>query len=168
MTDFVSNENVETELSLETIRAVAAKVVELHNSRNEGSTVNYKAESLLKRDFFAVAIFPERTVITQARQLREELIEAFVKSNADLLSYSICAIGTWYDAEENMSWLDISVIIADETTARELGDEYNQKAIYDLRLEKIIELTGNGMMPEEKISLSEIERLRLIISEKEK
>lgn len=41
-------------------------------------------------------------------------------------------IGGWWDTEEQRLWLELCHILPNERTARILGHEYGQKAIFDL------------------------------------
>lgn len=155
---FDDEHDLSVELSTQEIDAIVTKVVKLHE-QEAGSTVNRKAESLLGQRFFAVSLFPERSLILPERQLLEQDVRDFVRGNADLLKLSNCAVGTWYDADENESYLDISVIVASRKKAVELGNEYNQRAVFDLNKKQIIELSGDGRMPKDKKLLSDEERL---------
>ncbi len=158
------------ELSAEEIEKIVEKVVALQ-LENSGATVNRDAENLSGQKFFAVAIFPERTFFVKNQDFSDEKAEGllkqkvllFIKSNSDLLKFDECAIGSWLNTARNRIDFDISILIRDKKRAIEIGEEYNQEAIFDLRKLEIIELSGNGDIPHGKILLPDLERLRRIV-----
>jgi len=54
------------------------------------------------------------------------------------------AIGTWLDAEDGRTYLDIVVIVAERELAVSEGRKYNQIGIFDLRRKKLIRTGGTG------------------------
>ncbi len=150
-----------TELSPEKIELIVKKIIDLH-SQNEGATVNAKAESLLKQKLFSVSVFTEVSRTFKARYLPEQIVRNFVKTNVELLKHSFCAVGTWFEPHEGRTYLDVCVVTTDENVAVALGNEYNQKAIFDLYYEKTIWLDGDGTTPEDKRDLSDAEILDFV------
>ncbi len=57
------------------------------------------------------------------------------------------SIGTWYDDEANVTFLDITAVVADKREALMLGSVYNQKGIYDLATGDEIPTGGTGKKP---------------------
>ncbi len=151
-----------TELSPEKIEIIVKKIIALH-WQNEGATVNAKAENLLGQRLFAVGVFTEASRSFKARDLPEQIVRNFVKINAKLLEHSFCAVGTWFEVvDEDRSYLDVCIVTANEKIAVELGNEFNQKAIFDLECEKTIWLGGDGTTPDEKRDFSDTEILEFV------
>lgn len=78
--------------------------------------------------------------------LTKEILEDFIDANRGLLEDSDkYGIGTWYDNDTGILWLDI-VTVTELQNAIKLGIEHNQISIFDL--ENLIEIktggTGNG------------------------
>lgn len=159
----------DAELSSEEIENIVEKVIELQ-LKTGGSTVNRFAESCSGQKYFAVAIFPERTFFVsnddfsnaEAQNLLKKKVRLFIKTNSDLLKSGKCAIGSWLNIERNRIDFDISVLLKDKKRAVEIGEEYNQEAIFDLEKLQIIELSGTGEVPQNQSLLPDAERLRAV------
>ncbi len=155
---------LETDLTNEKIEAIVKKIVKTHR-KNNGSTVNTKAESLSGKRFFVVSVFNRRTLFIQRSELLEEDVRRFIENNKDLLSYKQCVIGTWGTGDFIV--LDVCILIENRKRAIKLGNEFNQMAIFDLNREEEIALEGNGMLPKDKQSFSDKEILSFVIRQNE-
>ena len=159
----------------EKVKAIVKKIVRLHR-KNGGATINLKSENLLGKRLYAVAIFSKRKLRIPDNMLTEqclpdEIVELFVKRNLDLLSDSLCAVGTWNNQKAFAHLLEISIVLADKDLAIEIGKAYNQISIYDLYRKEEIKIGGNDILPPKLESLSESERLgriRSLIKRREK
>ncbi len=151
-----------TELSHGKIETVVQKIVTLHKQKS-GATVNIEADSLTGQKLYAVGVFTEVSRTFAARDLPEKIALSFVKGNVELLKNPNCAVGTWF--ENGISYLDISVIVADKSLAIKLGNEFNQIAIYDLFEENTIWLDGDGTTPPDKRNLTNSEILDAVLKQ---
>src|SRR5579862_7588156 len=84
---------------------LAAQIAETHEN-NGGATFNLRFGSLTGQPLFAVSLYPGRSVIVAGRSLPPELIAAFLRQNGDLLGDLRNCIGTWYDDEADVTYLD--------------------------------------------------------------
>ena len=86
----------------------AARQLQAHNE-TKGSTFTFDGVNQVGRPMSAVSIFPERSKIIKG-QLTEDQINKYVQDNKDFTSGNedVLAIGTWYEAPENQTYLDIS------------------------------------------------------------
>jgi len=135
---------------------LCAQIAESHE-REGGATVNPRFGSLIGQPLFAVSLYPGRSVIVAGRSLAAELIAVFVRQNSDLLRDPRNSIGTWYDEEADVTYLDITAVVVEKREGLTLGDVYNQKGIYDLEEGEEIPTGGTGKEPEE--APPEIDRL---------
>ena len=121
-----------------------ADIVAAHDA-NGGSTVNAVHGSLVGTKNYSVAVFPElSTQIPGKSVTAEQIAELAAKAKSmriDTTGERI-SIGTWYDKENDTTWLDVVMTTADRERALDLAKQYNQKAIFDL--ENIEEITTGG------------------------
>ena len=110
--------------------------------RTDGATVNLYLGDLQGQRLFAVAVkgrgrrLPQRLITTSR-------IERYIEDQIDLLNNKQYSLGIWYDAEEAVTWLDVSQTVPDEHTARQLAAERGEKAIYALEDGREIDLSGS-------------------------
>ena len=121
----------------------AANQLQAHNE-NRGSTFTFDGVNQVGRPMSAVSIFPERSRIITG-QLTEDQINTYVQDNKDFTSGNedVLAIGTWYEAPENQTYLDISAVLPHEQ-ANQLGRDYNQKAVFNLETLQEVDTGGTG------------------------
>jgi hypothetical protein len=98
---------------------------------------------------FAVSIYPQRSADLAAPPAWE-LLFAFAVINADLLLLPDHALGTWLDHFRNRHVLDVVVCPSSLSEAIELGRRYCQKAIFDLRSAKVIDLPSTMAAPQKQ------------------
>jgi hypothetical protein len=132
----------------------AAEIPVTHQETG-GSTFNLWRGNLVGRDTWAVGIYPERAVKVSGASITQGQIHEFMMDNADLLRDPRLSVGTYYDAKNNVSDLDIVVTIPDVGLAEALGKRYNQKSIFNLKSFDEIPTGGTGepkpgMPPEER------------------
>ena len=114
----------------------------------EGTTFNGYFGLIGMQPLFAVSLYPERTRLLDGKYLPRALLQTFWRENADLLSDPRCCIGVWYDVEEDVTYIDVSVALADEQQAVELGQRYNQRGIFSFERGVVIDTGGSGAEPE--------------------
>jgi hypothetical protein len=120
-----------------------ARSVTVLEERTGGFTYHLTRGSLAGTDAYAVAVFPERSLIMDSIPCERD-IARFIQSNADLLNDPQFALGGWFDQAAGKTYLDISVVVASRDIALALGSDYNQKAILHLRTLNEIPTGGSG------------------------
>jgi predicted ABC-type ATPase len=137
-----------------------AQIVEDINNGGISYNLAQKA-SLGGTKNYAVSLYPERSVILDKLSTKD--IVKFIKSNSDLLSQKGHILGGWYDTETGKIYLDVSTAFKNKEKAIELGKEFNQKAIFDLKNFSDIPTGGTGEntggLPPIKDRLKSIARL---------
>jgi hypothetical protein len=117
-----------------------------HNA-NGGSTTNSVRGDLSATNHVAVSIFPDLTTIIPGKDITPEQVKDFAdkveKAGVDLSSPKV-SIGTWFDADAGQTYLDVTATLPDRTKAVELGEKFNQKAVFDLSNFETIETGGTG------------------------
>ncbi|HAI39854.1 MAG TPA: hypothetical protein DCM40_18045, partial [Maribacter sp.] len=81
------------------------------------------------------------------RDITKKDLEEYRAANQELLDKdNHLAVGTWYDSENNITYLDVSVAVPanKREEAIKLGKQYNQKAIFDLTTFEDIPTGGTG------------------------
>jgi hypothetical protein len=112
-----------------------------------GSTFTPEGKNLAGKDLYAVGAYPDRTM--QVDKLTPEVLTKFKTDNADILSKSNHAVGTWLDTDTGKSVLDISKTYTNREKGIAAGKAANQKAIYHLGGEGEIQTGGTaGEVPE--------------------
>ena len=94
---------------------------------------------------FSVSIYPEASLKVPGKFVTDTQYNDFIKKYSDLINDSEypAIVGTWYDTDADLTWLDVSVVV-DRTTAFDLAELYNQKEIYDLENLEEINTGGTG------------------------
>lgn len=121
----------------------AAQISALHQTAG-GATFNLRFGNQAGQKLFAVSIFPERTVILPTRLVTVEALVAFIRRNGDLLIDPRCCVGTWFDPDDGVTYLDITLALPSKRVAITLGQKYNQIAIFDLSRLTVIATQGSG------------------------
>lgn len=119
------------------------QILELH-AEYDGSTFNMYFGDLGGKELYAVSLYPDLGIVLEGKEIPPEVLRRFILDNRDLLEDPRVSIGTWYDSESGMTYLDISATLPDEQRAIELGREYNQIAIFNLSTFEEIDTGGTG------------------------
>jgi hypothetical protein len=125
------------------IDEAATQVGKLHAEKG-GATFSIYFGNVAGQELFAVSLYPERSVQVLGRLVPTRRLLAFVAQNQDLLRDPRNAIGTWYNGDDDVTYLDVSTTLPDREQAISLGRQYNQIAIYDLLRDEEIETGGTG------------------------
>ena len=114
------------------------------HKKNGGSTFLVNGENKAGSDASSVSIFTERSKIIDG-EITEEDINNFKEANKDLFkgNEDILAIGTWYDSDSKKTYIDVSAVMPHKQ-AEQLGKQYNQKAVYNLKTNKEVDTGGTG------------------------
>ena len=75
-------------------------------------------------------------------ELFQTRLQQFIKSNRTMLTHPRCCLGIWI--EENVVWVDVSVLISNQEVAYAFSKNGNQIAMYSLRDGKVIAAEGTG------------------------
>lgn len=125
------------------LEEAAGEVAALHE-RDGGCTLNLYFGGLAGQRLFAVSLYPERTVYLSGHNVPEQVLRAFIRQNRELLSDPRNSVGTWYNPDEDQTYLDVTATLPDRRQAVTMGERYNQEAIYDLGRGELIELRVTG------------------------
>lgn len=117
-------------LSEKELNDIAFEIACIH-WENGGTTFNLKRGNLAHTHFFAVAIFPEKTTLVQ-NQPSESDISNFMNNNIGILAKSDNSVGTWYDAKNDRTVIDLVKTLPSKDLAIDLGFRNNQEYIFDL------------------------------------
>ncbi len=121
-----------------------AQIIQQSHLRDGGASIHPCFGDLKGQSLYCASLYPERTVRITGRELPAELIAAYYRRNADLLEDPRLIIGTWYNAEEDTTYIDVSAVFTQRDEAVLLATTYNQWAIYDLAYENEMAVGGNG------------------------
>ena len=109
-----------------------------------GASIHTHFGDLRGQPLFAVSVYPERTVRISGRQLSVSLIASYLRQNADLFRDPRVILGTWYNADEDTTYIDVTMICSAKDEAVRLAQANNQIAIYDLAHDAEIDMGGTG------------------------
>ena len=112
--------------------------------QNDGATYSLRFGNQSGQRLYSVSIYPERSRVTGGKNVRTEIIAAYIQDNLDLLADPRCCIGMWYNPDESITYLDITVVLTNKREATSLGRRYNQIGIFDLRRFVVIATGGTG------------------------
>lgn len=96
---------------------------------------------------YMVAKYPDKSKWIDAKISEKKQVEEFKKyltNNLKELSEKNLYFGTWYDKETNKISIDISEQIGNAKKAKEIGEERNEKAIWDVKNVTEISTGGTG------------------------
>jgi hypothetical protein len=125
------------------LEEITDQILVLHDAGG-GATFNPHFGNVSGKALYAVSIFPERTIRLPRRGIPRGALSQFILVNQALLADPRLSIGTWYDAESDLTYIDIVATLPDREQALRLGVEYNQRAIYDLLEGTEIATGGDG------------------------
>jgi hypothetical protein len=139
---FLSNPSGELPGRIEVDDAVE-QILALH-MEYDGSTFNMYFGDLGGKTLYAVSLYPDLGIVLEGQEIPEDLLRRFISDNSDLLDDPRVSVGTWFDSESGLTYLDVSATIPDRQQAIELGQQYNQIAIFDLSTFEEISTGGTG------------------------
>jgi hypothetical protein len=111
-----------------------------------GFTLSSTGENLANSGLFAVSAYPERGQKFDIRPGKKQ-IEQFQSVNSDVLGLPDHTLGGWCEGAESAPpcYLDVSIVIGDESQAVALGNACNQQSIAHLANKiRFIDTGGNG------------------------
>jgi hypothetical protein len=122
----------------------AIRQVYVLDAANGGATYNPYFGDLSGTNLYAVSLYPDRGIVLPGKQASPDVLRKFVVDNSDLISDPRVSVGTWFDADSGMTYVDVSATIADRQQAIDLGKKYNQISIFDLYSLDEIPTGGTG------------------------
>jgi hypothetical protein len=125
------------------VEEAVTQIERLHRE-NGGATFSLYFADVGGQELFAVSLYPERSVQVPGRFVPTRRLQAFLAQNEDLLRDPRNTIGTWYNKDDDTTYLDVTATLPDKEQAITLGRQYNQIAIYDLLHEEEIATGGTG------------------------
>jgi hypothetical protein len=114
------------------VYARAKEVLDRHLATGGSSTYIRSGRDAAGTSAYAVSVFKQREVTLPGNPNTAALAQ-YIRANDDLLSNDTYLLGTWYDADTNQTYLDISRTTPDMRTALGYARAADQKAIFDLR-----------------------------------
>ncbi len=135
---------------LEAEKAAKQILALYERSGREGATFNLRFGDMSGRPLYSVSLWPERGTQPSDNEISVRLIQDFIEANSDVLkdlNDPRCGIGLWYDASENVVYLDIVALLPDRLEAIRLAELYDQIAIFDLTALTDVETGGTGNSP---------------------
>ena len=101
---------------------------------NGGSTLTKKLNSIRKKSGFMVSLPGSEIVV----DIEDKNISDLLREQVEKINSKNEYLGTWIDNKK--MYIDISINIKTLKKALELGKEYKQLAIYDIKNDKVISL----------------------------
>ena len=126
--------------------AVAAQTAALHRA-NGGATVSLLRGDLAGQALYAVVVYPELSEAVPGSDLDPARVRQFIADHLTLLADPRNNVGTWFDDEDGYTYLDVSTALPDRAQALALGQQYNQRSVFDLAQMTNIDLGGTGEIP---------------------
>lgn len=132
--------------------AILKKIVDVHNNKG-GSTFDVKTgQNYSGENGYAVALYSNDKIVVQGKYLTPDDIINFLDLNHifyDLELPNIVSeyyliypykylIGTWFDEDNNVSMIEVTLFIPDEAMAISIGRNEDQEAIYNLKTGRTI------------------------------
>ena len=112
------------ELSIEQMSQVLSTI-----ARTGGISYHVPSRSQLVSGF-AVSPYPTAEQIVQASELTASDVASYLSDHAGLLSEPNHCLGVWTD--DGLTYLDVSIIVADSDTARRVALDHDQLAFFHL------------------------------------
>lgn len=125
------------------VEQAAQRIVELHR-RQRGATFSLYFGDTSGQPLYAVSVFNERSKLVLDEKALASFLRRFIRDNMGLLVDPRNSIGTWYDVEGGVTWLDVTSTLPDRQEAEALGRQYNQRAIFSLMTGEEIDTGGTG------------------------
>lgn len=125
-------ESILPSLSEDVVQTRAKEVFARHSKTGGSSTYIKSGQDAAGTNAYAVSTFKQRELVVPG-SLNQATVAAYIRANDDLLASDTYMLGTWYDADTNRSYLDVSQTTPDMRSALNLARENDQFAIFDLR-----------------------------------
>ncbi|HOV07051.1 MAG TPA: hypothetical protein PLV27_07320 [Anaerolineaceae bacterium] len=121
----------------------ADQILEIHEQTN-GATFSLFHGNMVGKPYKSVSVFPDLGQKFAGKKITKDQLVEFMSNHEELLRNEKVVVGTWFNPDDNRTYLDFSVIIQDRELAISLGKKYNQIGIFDLENMEYIEVGGTG------------------------
>ena len=118
-------------------------------SGREGVTFSLHFGDMRDQPLYAVSVYLERGRRSVGDAVSVRILQLFIAENLDLLADPRCAVGLWYNVDEDVTYRDIVATLPSRQEAIALALQYDQIAIFDLISLTEIETGGAGNTPAE-------------------
>ena len=133
---------------LSNVEEAASRVVALYEqSGRMGATVSLRFGDMSGQSLYSVSLWPERSRRVRGDTVKLRVLAVFIRENLDLLNDPRGSIGLWYNAGENLTYLDVAATLPSRNEAMALAAQYDQIAIFGLEASDEIETGGTGNTP---------------------
>lgn len=133
---------------LSSVEEAASRTAALYEqSGRTGATFSLCFGDMSGQSLFSVSLWPERERRVKGDTVKLRVLEVFIMENLDLLNDPRGSIGLWYNADRNLTCLDIVATLPSQQEAEVLASQYDQIAIFDLEDLAEIETGGTGNTP---------------------
>lgn len=99
--------------------------------RTGGITYHVESDTQLVSGY-AVSPYPHAEVVISGRAITEADLDRYAVTWRDLLYQPNHCLGVWVDTVTDATYIDVSIIAADMTTARAIAVEHHQLAFFHL------------------------------------
>ena len=128
----------------------ASRIVALYEQSGRiGATFSLRFGDMRGQSLFSVSLWPERGRRVKGDAVKLRVLEAFIMGNLDTLDNPRGSIGLWYNADDNLTYLDVVATLPSRHEAVALAFQYDQIAIFSLEALDEIETGGTGNTPAE-------------------
>ncbi len=114
------------------------------HGKTDGSTFSLYHGNMAGQPYYSVSIFPDLSKTIIGKQITIDDLKKFIKPYEGLARNKNIGIGTWYNPDENKTYLDFVTLVSDEKVAIDLGKRYNQIGLFNLGKMEYIETGGTG------------------------
>jgi hypothetical protein len=119
------------------------QILELHK-KDDGTTFSLYHGNMIGKPYRSVSIFPDISITINGKEITDQQIKKFISKYEGLAHNQKVGIGTWYNQDEGVTYLDFVVLVQDRELAINLGKQYNQIGIFDLEKMDYIKVGGTG------------------------
>jgi hypothetical protein len=123
---------------------LAQMAADMHNAEG-GSTHSLTHGPISGKPVYSVSTFPGRELKVPGKTITPQQVLEYVQQHRDVLDQPDANFGTWFNPEDNHTYLDVSKTVGDLDEALRLGQEHSQKAIYDHGQFKVIDVPEQGL-----------------------
>ena len=145
--DYLNEKTTTIPPLLEPRKAASETLALYESSGREGATFSLRFRDMRGQPLYAVSLYPERGRKSNGDTVKMRILQVFIAENLDLLSDPRCSIGLWYNADEDVTYLDIVATLPNRQEKTTLALQYDQIAILDLQTLIEIETGGTGNTP---------------------
>lgn len=99
---------------------------------NSGITYSIKNNEMITTGF-CTSIYPELSLVVDKDKFSQKDIDSYIDKNRKILEQDNHYLGTWYDRENEVIYVDVSVVYDDCKESRQLSLEKDQIAFFDFQ-----------------------------------